>query len=366
MVQQSGPDENISGARQGDEKRGLPPFSMPAISHGGLVLSRQEDPALKQMADDARKVPGPSANVPGEAEDKFEDAVSKPSGRLKNSAPATWGWGSPETDNLYQECTVAPMARERFIQFRATLPKGPPHPQRKNPSEGPGFVLGATWPDVAAAIPPRIAAEPVQEDGKTLYRLKPTYAGMAPVKSASTQAGTFQEGITTFMAYDSDRKRVCPDLGGRAPLFWNITEGGAKKIWAGEMEHCSDIRAAFEVTLALYASVINNEAAAERRYRTDKSVIDETKKRLNNIPLDPVDMLNTYGMEIEKTRLRDTLHWHDGVASSSLKPQDNNCKGFLGTFSASSFPEVGDGPGEEKHPPQEVIQGLAGNTKGTP
>ncbi|MDP1679911.1 MAG: DUF4157 domain-containing protein [Candidatus Nitrotoga sp.] len=366
VVQQSGPDESTRGARQSDEKRGLSPFPMSAISHARSVLSRQEDPTLKQMADDARKVPGPSANVPGEAEDKFEDAVSKPSGRLKNSAPATWGWGSPETDNLYQECTVAPMARERFIQFRATLPKGPPHPQRKNPSEGPGFVLGATWPDVAAAIPPRIAAEPVQEDGKTLYRLKPTYAGMAPIKSASTQAGTFQEGITTFAVYESTGKRVCPDLGGRAPLFWRITEGGAQKIWAGEMEHCSDIRAAFEVTLALYASVINNEAAAERRYRTDKSVISETKKRLNNIPLDPVDMLNTYGTEIEKTRLRDTLHWHDGVTSNSLTPQENNCKGYLGTFSESSFPEVGDGPGQEKHPPQEVLQGPAGKTKGTP
>ncbi|MEO6422898.1 MAG: DUF4157 domain-containing protein, partial [Candidatus Nitrotoga sp.] len=283
VVQQSDPDESKRGARQSDGKWSFSAFSIPAISHGRSVLSRQEDLALKHMLDDANRVPGPSTNVPGEPEDKFEEADSKPSGRLKNSAPATWGWGSPETDNLYQECTVAPMARQRFLQFRATLPKGPPHPQRKKPDDGPAFALGATWPNLKAAIPPQIAAEPVQEDGKTFYRLKPTYAGMAPVKSASTQAGTFQEGITTYALYESTGKRVCQDLGGRPPLFWQITEGVAKKIWAGEMEHCSDICAAFEVTLALYASVINNEAAAERRYRTGKSVISETKKRLNDI-----------------------------------------------------------------------------------
>jgi len=83
------------------------------------------------------------------------------------------------------------------------------------------------------------------------------------------------------MAYDSDRKKVCPDLAAGS-LFWDITEGGAKKIWAGEMEHCSDIRAAFEVTLALYASVINNEAAAERRYGRIK-VLSMKQKALKDI-----------------------------------------------------------------------------------
>jgi hypothetical protein len=259
------------------------------------------------------------------------------------------------------------MMRDRFLKFEASLPKAPPHPQRKKPSDGPKFPLGATWPDVAAAIAPEIAAEPVQEDGKTLYRLKPTHAGMSPIKSAYTQAGKFQEGVTTFAVYESGGERVCPKLGGRAPLLWQITEAGAKKIWAGEMEHCSDIRAAFEATLVLYASVINNEAAAERRYSTDKAVIDGTTKRLGGIPLDPVDMLNAFGQEIEKTRLRDTLHWHDGEVAELREPQKNNCEGYLGVFNEKSFPEIGDGPGQEKHPPQEVLQGRpAGNAKGTP
>jgi hypothetical protein len=63
---------------------------------------------------------------------------------------------------------------------------------------------------------------------------------------------------------------VCPELGG-SPLFWQVTEGGAKKIWAGN-EHCSDYRAALS-DLALFASMINNEAAAERRYRTGKQAL---------------------------------------------------------------------------------------------
>jgi len=52
---------------------------------------------------------------------------------VKKFCACNLGLGSPETDNLYQECTVAPMARERFLQFRATLPKAPPPPQRKKP-----------------------------------------------------------------------------------------------------------------------------------------------------------------------------------------------------------------------------------------
>ena len=324
------------------------------------VLARQETGGQ-------REVPGPSPGISGEPEEeRFEEAVSKPRGREKISAPATWGWGAPETNNVYQECRVAPMTRERFLKFEATLPRKPPKAQRRKPTEGPKSPFGATWPDLAAAVAPEIVAESVKEDGKTLFRLKPTHAEMPPIKSGYTQAELFREGEATFMVYEASGQRVCPGLGGRAPLFWQITEGGAGKIWAGEMEHCSDIRAAFDATLVLFASAINNEAAADRRYGTEKQAIDETKKRLQSIPSDPVDMLNAYGQEIEKTRLRDTLGWHEGATSDFRQPQENNCKGYLGSFSEKSFPEVGDGPGKEKHPPQEVLQGTAGKIKGKP
>jgi hypothetical protein len=340
---------------------------VPVISQARLILARQGDPDFKKQLEELRNVPGPSLRLSDEPEEeKFEEAISRPRGRLKIAAPSTWGWGSPETNNVYQECTVAPMMRERFLKFEATLPKQPPKPQRRKPTDGPEFPLGATWPDLAAAVAPEIAAEPVKEDGKTLFRLKPTHAEMPPIKSAYTQAETFQEGNHKFMAFEANGQRVCPNLGGVVPLFWQITEDGANKIWAGEMEHCSDIRAAFDVTLSLYASAINNEAAAERRYTTEKDVINGTKKRLPSIPLDPVNMLNAYGQEIEKTRLRDTLRWHEGVTSDSRKPQENNCKGYLGIFSEKSFPEVGDGPGKEKHSSQEVLQGTAGKIKGKP
>jgi hypothetical protein len=329
----------------------------------GPVLARQKDPDLKKQIEGLGQpwVPGPSPNVPGEPEaEKFEEAVSKAWGREKISARATWGWGAPETNNLYQECTAPAMQRDRFIQFEATLPK---RVRRRSgrPTDGPRHPFGATWPDLAAAVPPQIAAESIKEEGRTLFRLKPTHAEMPPIKSAHTAGGTFQEGDVPWV-YTSD----CPGLRGRAPLFWQITEGGAKKMWAGEMEHCRDIRVAFDRTLALFASVINNEAAAERRYRTEKEAIEETKKRLRAIPLDPIDMLNAYGQEIEKTRLRDSLGWHEGVAVELRKPQKNDCRGFLGVFSEKSFPEVGDGPGKEKHPPEELFQGTVGKGQGKP
>lgn len=301
-------------------------------------------------------VPGPSPTSPDA--DKFEDARSKRVGVPNNPAMSTWGWGGDATKSVYQQCTVVPMAKERFDKFRATLPKLPPKPHRRSSTDGPSMVLGSTWPDIQSSIPPKIAAETVQEDGKTKYRLKPTRAEMPLIKSAHMKAGVFEDGERVFLRLNPDGSKVCPDMRRPAPVFWIITEAGANKLWAGEMEHCSDIREAFNVTLALYASVINNEAAAERRYESEQQAVDETKKRLQSIiPLDPDDMRSAYAQEAEKTRMRDTSKWHEGTFAPAVDPTKNNCKGWLGTIDGTSFPEVGDGPGKEVHSPYEVIEG---------
>ncbi|MCB1033563.1 MAG: hypothetical protein KDD47_06990, partial [Acidobacteria bacterium] len=297
----------------------------------------------------APQVPGPSPDLPDV--DTFEDAMSKPRGREKIAAPATWGWGGDETRNLYQECSVAPMPRERFLEFHALNPK-PFKRRAANPKDGLEHPLGATWMDLPKAVPPKITAEAVEEGGERRFRIKPTHAEMAPIRSAFTQAGEFQERDTPWTF-----KPECDNLHGRVKFFWRITEGGAKKIKAGEQEHCGDYRLAFERTLVAFASEINREAAAERRFTSEAEAVKFTRERLKDVvPMTDVDMLNAFGVLAEKSAKRDSLRWHEGTPRM-LEPQANACRGYLGIFDADSFPGVGGGPGKETHPPEEVIDG---------
>jgi len=300
-----------------------------------LTLARQPLPQPQP-----RPVPGPSPTIDEEVkpkEDFSKVGMSQEWGREKTN----WGWGSPETNNIYQECRVEPMKRDRFVSFAqsVSLPSDEKGCKPLNAIE----VLGLTTFDPKKAVPPKIEAVPVQDGKKTAYKLKPAHAEMPPIQSAYTDKGSYVEGTRKYVEEECKGERMRRQSGD-FPVNWTITDAGAKAIKQAEEEHCKDIEVAFNLSLGQFASSINNVAAAERTYSTEQDAIKDGTQAAGVKPAEMI--LKFYEMAI-KTRLRDGNDWHTANASPNAarlfrqKPtMANGCK-HAETIDAGSFENVG-------------------------
>jgi hypothetical protein len=295
----------------------------------------------------ARQSAGQGVDVPGPVvkpeEDPFKDVGNSTAyGRMKSSAPSTWGWGSPETNNLYHKCNVAPLERERFKKFVKSLPPSPTR-GREKPLKA-DEVLGITSFNPGNAKAPEITTTAVQEGGKTVHKLNPTHAEMPPIRSAYTQAGQYDEGIwrdTTDECKDArilaNRKTGTTNF----PIHWTLTPEGADLCRQAEQEHCNDIRAAFDLTLGLYASAINNLAASERTYSKPEDAVKEATRAVGVAPDMMIYKFNDMAI---KTALRDDSEWHTARPVGDRTKRDNPRKegcDFFFTIDGTSWPQVG-------------------------
>jgi Domain of unknown function (DUF4157) len=283
----------------------------------------------------ARPVPGPQVEKT-EAEKLKDIGNSEEYGR----EGGTWGWGAPETNNVYQRCVVAPLERAKFVAFYRSLGHLPWRSRKPRNGEE---ALAVVHLDPNEAKAPPIAANPVSENGKTAFKLKPTHAEMPPLRSAYTQAGRYDEGVKHNSDPDCAPQRI--RLGtGAFPIHWTMTPDGAEKAKQGEQEHCDDIRAAFDMTLGLYASAINNQAASERTYRTEAEAIKDGERAAG---VNPNEMLLKFYQMALKTKIRDDNDWHTakpiGDPRKKDQPLEQNCEYFY-TIDASSWPEIGAHP----------------------
>jgi hypothetical protein len=259
-----------------------------------------------------------------------ESAQSKAYGRDNLDSPGTWGWGSPETNNLKQECNVVGMDRPTFLTFLSSFPPG-----------SPGVVFGQTAIVASRAVAPEIAAVAVPGG----FKLKATHAEMPPVYSAFTAATVFDEGM-----------RHCSDPScSRTPNAnvgrYRITPGGAARLQAGEMEHCRDYREAFDLSLALYASIINNLAARERIYSSERQVIEDATRQVG---VRPDDMVTRFEALCALSTGRDTRNWHrpnfpSATTHVDICNQANGCR-TVETIDETSLPNVGNHPFAELMP----------------
>ena len=347
---------------------------------GGLGTSVPGD-ALEEEADDAaegvtasdrfsvterapailaRDTPkGPSPGLTDEEkeqlrmQEEFKKAQSVEKGRTPPGVVKTWGWGGPETDNIYQECTVAPMDRPTFRGFVKSLSGAP----RRNRIKDLQDVMGITHFDPNQAVAPKIEAEPIVEGKKTLFKLKPTHAEMPPIQSAYTRVDKdpkeFVEGSRPYAKSDCNDfwHSVGKKPPGRYDVIWLLPDDGAEMFRQMELEHCADIRLAFELTLVSYASSLNNLAASERTYDSEKQVMDTAVKWVST---PPGQMIFEFYKAAAKTEARDAQGWHSAKWETRTNAQDpdpnkNLCRGFIRKLDASTGPDVGH------HPSSEVI-----------
>ena len=314
--------------------------------------SKEEEKKKKERDEEIKRLlntgpTGPSADSPEQREEKEQkeaelEAQNKRKKEIKESAqstaygrdnldtPGTWGWGSPETNNLKQECKVVGMDRPTFLTFLSSFPAGTP-----------GVVFGQTAIVASRAVAPEIAAVAVPGG----FKLKPTHAEMPPVYSAFTAATVFDEG----MRHCSDPN--CSSTPNANLGRYKITPGGAARLQAGEMEHCRDYRDAFDLSLALYASIINNLAARERIYSSERQVIEDATRQVG---VRPDDMVTRFEALCALSTGRDTRNWHrpnfpSATTHTDICNQANGCR-TVETIDETSLPNVGNHPFAELMP----------------
>jgi hypothetical protein len=276
------------------------------------VLARQDAPSTEEL---------PEQIVTAQAE------TEKPR--------STWGWGAPESTSIYEDCQSQGQSRDTFLASYLSM-KGVPSKADD--------ALGVTGYDKSTVLPP-INTKTVVENNKTYYKLQPTHAEMPKIASFFTAAGEFQEG-------QMGKQYVLNNCKIRDyPIKWKITTDGAEKIKEGEEEHCNDIRHAFRITLALYASTINNVAAAERLY-SSKSQAEQDA--LNQVGIPQSQWMNEFEKYIKRSEKRDDKKWHTPkflkIAAHRQTPDDNGCSHFQFNITANAVTEIG------KHSSIEVIE----------
>jgi hypothetical protein len=181
-----------------------------------------------------------------------------------------------------------------------------------------------------------------------VYKLKPTHAEMPPIRSAYTQAGSYIEGFWQDISEDCKAERI--RLGtSKFPITWTVTPAGAGKTMEAEQEHCDDIRAAFDLTLGLYASAINNLAASERTYSKADDAIKEGTRAAG---VNPDAMIYQFQAMALKTKFRDDSDRHTaqpvGDRARKNRPREDGCRYFY-TIDGKSWPDVGT------HKPDELM-----------
>lgn len=209
---------------------------------------------------------------------------------------------------------------------------------------------GATTNDLGLTRMSGVVTNPVvatQKIGKGKFKLQQTAAVMPSIRSAFTDEASFQEGTVIF--FNNGDPLDCP--GKRYPVLYSLDQGARKKIREGEIEHCTDIQLAFDMSIKKFADEINRLTAARKIFSSQKSAEKYFEKFSGSKPSAWPDVFKCLA---KKTEDRDVNKWHTPLFRKIPPTYKNNCAGMEIKLGTGSFPEVG------KHPSIDVVKGCPG------
>lgn len=240
------------------------------------------------------------------------DAGAAEAGRGAGDAGAEAGEAAGAAATPAEPCDPQPLARDRYLQHSGT-------------STG---DLGLTVLSGTVGVP-AVATRRTRR-GLVLER---TDAVLPPLDSVYTQAGTFTEGQGHFI--DSGGAD-CPS--GRYDLRWTITADGAAKVRAGEVEHCADLRHAFDISLRRYADAVNAIAASGRVFASERAATRAVTRRTGAAP---ADWFAVFECLARKTTDRDFMQWHTPRTRRLPPSYRTGCAYASVIVHGGSFPHVG-------------------------
>jgi hypothetical protein len=182
--------------------------------------------------------------------------------------------------------------------------------------------------------------------------LESTAAALPALDSVYTTAGTFTEGQGHFI---NSGGADCPS--GRYDLRWTITPEGAARIRDGELEHCADLRHAFDTSLQRYAGVVNSLAASARVFPSRRAAIRFVTRQTGAAP---DDWSAVFQCLAHKTEDRDFMRWHTPRERTMPPSYRTGCAYARVIVHGSSFPHVG------QHPTPDLIRDCGENGGAVP
>jgi hypothetical protein len=155
-------------------------------------------------------------------------------------------------------------------------------------------------------------------------------------------------------AKDPKQEESAKQCGGHYSEEVRIFPDGEDRIREAEMEHCTDYRYAFDISLGCYADVVNDFAETKKKkgtpFTSPEAAVEAVTKRVG---LKPDVWVKRYFELLDKSNDRDTNGWHTAVKSGPLQlsVKGRQCQSdFPNEIKRKSYPEVG------KHPKEEVIK----------
>ena len=198
---------------------------------------------------------------------------------------------------------------------------------------------------------PEVITEPVTK-GKGVV-IKPTKATPLPCQSFVTKASEFWRTVPLDPS-DPKQSTLTAKCSRSFSAKFNITPEGEQRITEAEMEHCTDYKYAFDISLGCYAAVVNDLAKKKTVFSSDQDAVNEVTKRVG---LKPDAWMTHYLALIGKSADRDTNKWHTAIWQGPSLFVEEDGKGRCKTQSVSvieinkkSYPMV------NKHSTPDVVQ----------
>jgi hypothetical protein len=194
---------------------------------------------------------------------------------------------------------------------------------------------------------PEVLTKPVAKDKRVV--IQNTKVTPAPCQSFFTKAGHFSRMVSI---HANDPEQLADKCGSSYLGKFNIVPAGEKRIIKAEMEHCTDYKYAFDISLGCYAAVVNDLAKTKKVFPSHEDAVDAVTKSTGQKPDTWTDH---YLKLIAKSADRDTNKWHtaiwQGPALFVETDRSGQCKSKTeAEINGKSYPEV------DKHQTPDVIK----------
>lgn len=300
----------------------MPFFHPQRTANTSINTHEQETSRVSLIQRTPEKPENPVTSAP---EKPITETTSKPSETTASTGQS--GSSSATIPAPPPACDPTPLTRAKFLQ-----------------------EPGATTDDLGLTRMSGTVTNPVvstQRIGRGKYKLQQTAAAMPGIRSAFTDEASFQEG--TIIYFNNGDPYDCP--GKRYPVQYFLSPDARKKIREGEIEHCSDIQLAFDMSIKKFADEINRLAVAGKIFSSQRAAEKHFEKFSGS---KPSDWPSVFTCLAKKTEDRDTNKWHTPRYRRILPTQANNCAAVEIRMGGASFPEVG------KHASVDVVKGCPG------
>jgi len=319
-----------------------------SINPRELGIGDVNDPHEHQAEHASRSLPGAPDSKPWPLRQRntlSPDAVPvlrrQPNSPSKDPEPPTFEPLPPKKEEEVGGETPAPAEPSCKYPSTAPLPCRP-----KGVSNAEFMKLGAPIDAFGITkVPQQTIPNPeikTKQVGKQ-FVLLPTKGVQVSCESYYVKAGKPFQRLVPIDQKDPKQARLAEQCGSDYLRDFQVTPDGEKKLIEAEMEHCDDLKYAFDMSLGCYVEIVNEMARKGTRFASHDEAVEAVTKSVGR---KPDTWVARYLELVGKTDIRDKRKWHTAAVPEGpglgLKMVGHQCESATTTaIDDSSFPQVG-------------------------